>query len=95
MILAGVALGRYPHVCAFFEDKDEEHPCFLPFIREAIEAGEKAFHVVYPAAMTISRACGRAASTSSRRSARASPFFAPPAEFMVEVLSRQQKRRKR
>ena len=49
MILAAVALGRYPHVCAFFEDRDEEYACFLPFIREAIEAGEKAFHVVDPA----------------------------------------------
>jgi hypothetical protein len=49
MVLAGVSLGRYPHVCAFFEDRDEEFTCFLPFIREGIEAGEKAFHIVDPA----------------------------------------------
>lgn len=41
IILAGVGLGRYPHVCAFFEDRDEEYACFLPFIRDGIEAGEQ------------------------------------------------------
>jgi hypothetical protein len=49
IILAGVGLGRYPHVCAFFEDRDEEYACFLPFIQDGIEAGEKAFHIVDPA----------------------------------------------
>jgi hypothetical protein len=49
MVLAGVSLGRYPHVCAFFEDRDEEFTCFLPFMREGIEAGERAFHIVDPA----------------------------------------------
>jgi hypothetical protein len=32
-----------------FEDRGEEFTCFLPFMREGIEAGEKAFHIVDPA----------------------------------------------
>jgi hypothetical protein len=44
--LAGTALGRSRHVCAFFNSKDEEYRVLLPFIKEGIEHGEKAFHVV-------------------------------------------------
>ena len=49
IVLAGVFLGRFPHMCAFFDDRDDEFACFLPFMREGIEAGEKAYHVVDPA----------------------------------------------
>jgi len=44
--LAGTALGRSRHVCAFFHSKDEEYRVLLPFISEGIEHGEKAFHIV-------------------------------------------------
>ena len=44
--LAGTALGRSRHVCAFFNSKDEEYRVLLPFISEGIEHGEKAFHIV-------------------------------------------------
>ena len=44
--LAGMALDRARHVCAFFNTKDEEYRVLLPFIREGIEQGDKAFHIV-------------------------------------------------
>ena len=44
--LAGMALGRSRHVCAFFNTKDEEYRVLLPFIKEGIQHGEKAFHIV-------------------------------------------------
>ena len=37
--LAGAALGRSRHVCAFFNSKDEEYRVLLPFISEGIEHG--------------------------------------------------------
>jgi methanogenic corrinoid protein MtbC1 len=47
--LAGGALGRRRHVCAFFDSQDEEYRILLPFVREGVERGEKAFHIVDPA----------------------------------------------
>src|SRR5258705_5139465 len=45
---AGARLGRYRHVCAFFNTRDEEYRVFLPFIKEGLSHGEKAFHIVDP-----------------------------------------------
>src|SRR5437899_12773834 len=45
---AGVRLGRYRHICAFFNTRDEEYRLFLPFIREGLAHGETAFHHVDP-----------------------------------------------
>ncbi len=45
---AGATLTRHRHVCAFFHNQDEEYRILLPFIREGIERGEKAFHIVDP-----------------------------------------------
>ena len=44
--LAGAALDRSRHVCAFFNSKEEEYRVLLPFIREGFEQGDKAFHIV-------------------------------------------------
>lgn len=44
--LAGTALARSRHVCAFFNAKDEEYRVLLPFIKEGFEQGDKAFHIV-------------------------------------------------
>jgi hypothetical protein len=44
--LAGAALGRSRHVCAFFNSKDEEYRVLLPFIKEGFEQGDKGFHIV-------------------------------------------------
>ena len=45
---AGSAFGEYRHVCAFFHTQDEEYRVLLPFIKEGIDRGEKAFHAVDP-----------------------------------------------
>ena len=44
--LAGKALDRRRHVCAFFNSKDEEYRVLLPFIKEGFDHGQKAFHIV-------------------------------------------------
>ncbi|MHB8629572.1 MAG: MEDS domain-containing protein [Aggregatilineales bacterium] len=46
--LAGATLHQHRHVCAFFHSQDEEYKVMLPFIKEGIEQGEKAFHIVDP-----------------------------------------------
>lgn len=45
---AGSVLGKHRHVCAFFHTPDEEYQVLLPFIRDGLERGEKAFHIVDP-----------------------------------------------
>jgi hypothetical protein len=47
---AGGTLDRYRHVCAFFDSSDEELRILAPFVREGLERGEKAFHIVDPVA---------------------------------------------
>jgi len=44
--LAGTVIDGSRHFCAFFHNKDEELRTLLPFIREGLDAGEKAIHVV-------------------------------------------------
>jgi hypothetical protein len=46
---AGSTLTTSRHVCAFFDDTDQEHEVLDPFVREGFERGEKAFHIVDPA----------------------------------------------
>jgi hypothetical protein len=46
--LAGSQLGDVRHVCAFFNNADEEYRVLLPFIKEGFERGDKAVHVVNP-----------------------------------------------
>ena len=47
---AGATLGEHRHICAFFNNPDEEYRALLPFIKEGLERGEKGFHVVGPKA---------------------------------------------
>ena len=46
--LAGSVLDRSRHVCAFFHDKGEEYRVLLPFIKEGIDLGDRAFLMVDP-----------------------------------------------
>lgn len=46
--VAGSALGPQRHICGFFRNPEEEYQVLLPFIKEGLERGEKAFHVVNP-----------------------------------------------
>src|SRR5437588_4735756 len=48
MRFANATLGKRRHVCAFFHDAEEEYRVLLPFVKEGLERGEKAFHVVNP-----------------------------------------------
>jgi hypothetical protein len=48
---ANATLGTDRHICAFFHSPDEEYRVLLPFIREGIDRGEKAFHIVDPRLM--------------------------------------------
>jgi hypothetical protein len=45
---AGGDLGGQRHICALFNDIDEEHRVLRSFIKEGLERGEKAFHIVDP-----------------------------------------------
>jgi hypothetical protein len=46
--LAGSQLGELRHICAFFSNDDEEYRVLLPFIKDGLECGDKAVHVVNP-----------------------------------------------
>jgi hypothetical protein len=43
---AGSMLGSYRHVCAFFTSPQEEYDTLLPFVRDGLERGERAYHVL-------------------------------------------------
>jgi hypothetical protein len=46
LTLAGVSLGRSRHVCAIFDDLDQQVAVMLPFIREGLDAGDKVILVI-------------------------------------------------
>ena len=45
---AGSQLAETRHVCAFFNNDEEEYRVLLPFIKDGFECGHKAVHVVNP-----------------------------------------------
>jgi hypothetical protein len=45
---AGSQLAETRHVCAFFNNEEEEYRVLLPFIKGGFECGHKAIHVVNP-----------------------------------------------
>jgi hypothetical protein len=45
---AGSHLDQTRHVCAFFNNADEEYRALLPFIKDGFQCGHKAIHVVNP-----------------------------------------------
>ena len=44
--LAGSTLDCSCHACAFFHTREEEYQILLPFVKEAIGAGDKVFQIV-------------------------------------------------
>jgi hypothetical protein len=44
----GVDLGAHRHICAFFTDVDEQYRVLRSFIKDGIERGDRAFHLVDP-----------------------------------------------
>jgi methanogenic corrinoid protein MtbC1 len=53
-------LRQHRHLCAFFQTLEERYRVLLPFVREGIERGEKALHVIDPARRTEHRSRLRA-----------------------------------
>ncbi len=47
--LAGFHLCKARHVCAFFNSADEQYAVTLPYIRDGLAVGDKAFHIIDPA----------------------------------------------
>jgi hypothetical protein len=45
---AGSQLDQTRHVCAFFNNDEEEYRVLLPFIKDGFQYGHKAIHVVNP-----------------------------------------------
>jgi len=43
---AGSVLGAQRHVCAFFSSPQEEYDTLLPFVRDGLERGERAYHIL-------------------------------------------------
>ena len=43
---AGSSLGQHRHVCAFFNDLDEEHRVLRSFFKDGFDRGERAVHIV-------------------------------------------------
>jgi hypothetical protein len=46
--LDGSTLGQHRHICAFFNDLDEEHRVLRSFIKDGFDQGDKALHIVDP-----------------------------------------------
>jgi MEDS: MEthanogen/methylotroph, DcmR Sensory domain len=46
MSLAGSVVHDTRHVCAFFNDEEEEYRTLLPFVKEGFARGDKAIHVI-------------------------------------------------
>jgi hypothetical protein len=46
--LAGSVLGDRSHVCAFFNDREDEYRLLLPFVRDGLERGEKIVYTIDP-----------------------------------------------
>jgi hypothetical protein len=44
--LAGSILGRYRHVCAFINSREEEYRVLLPFIQEGLDQGDRVLQIV-------------------------------------------------
>ena len=46
--LAGSQLCETRHVCAFFNNDEEEYRILLPFTKDGLKSGDKAVHVINP-----------------------------------------------
>ena len=85
--LAGCPHGHPRHVCAFFNDDDEEYRVLLPFIREGFACGDKALHFV-----NLGQFGGETVVDIIRTHPfliiggilQQNPFFVPPSEFLGE-----------
>ena len=56
MRFVNATLGKHRHVCAFFNGTEEEYRVLLPFVKEGLARGEKAFHIARTVACDFLRA---------------------------------------
>ena len=61
--LAGSMLGPPCHICAFFNNRDDEYRVLLPFIKDGLDCGEKAVHTVDPNRRVVFTLSGRIKAT--------------------------------
>jgi hypothetical protein len=47
--IAGSTLGQRRHICAFFNDIDEQHQVLRSFMTDGFDRGDKTFHLIDPA----------------------------------------------
>ncbi len=46
--IGGTTLGAQRHICAFFKSHDDQYRVLLPFIKDGLDCGEKAVHILNP-----------------------------------------------
>ena len=46
--VAGTTLGQHRHICAFFNGVDEQYRVLRSFIKDGLDHGDKAFHLINP-----------------------------------------------
>lgn len=46
--IAGTTLGRHRHICAFFQDAEEEYRIMVPFTKEGLARGDRICQIVEP-----------------------------------------------
>src|SRR5260370_204254 len=98
MRFANATLGKHRHVCAFFHGAEEEYRVLLPFVKEGLAGGEKAFHIVDRklrdahvqrlSSAYITGAMGTRAMIVMGGMVQENPFFVPPDEFLRELGER-------
>jgi hypothetical protein len=90
--LAGSQLGSTRHVCAFFNNDEEEYRILLPFIKDRLKSGDKAVHVLNPKQRQdhLQRLIAAGIDPAV---AQQNPFLVPPDEFLREFRQRRVGRR--
>jgi MEDS: MEthanogen/methylotroph, DcmR Sensory domain len=89
--VAGGTLGRERHICALFNNRDEEHRVLRSFITEGLDRGEKAIHVVGPEQRQHHVARLREGGIDAMLAfaeGLLNPFFVPPDQFLLELRER-------
>jgi hypothetical protein len=79
--LAGATLGEHRRICAFFHSADEDYRVLLPFIKEGLRRGEKAYHPIIDAMRSHPPVIPGAVLLVN-------PFFVPTDKFLCELEER-------
>ena len=90
--LAGTTLHQHRHLCALFQSREERYRVLGPFVKEGIERGEKAYHVVDPAERVnhlhrLHAAGIDVRSNRGSRSSRIARSYTSPAATMADAFT--------